>query len=293
MLVPFFAFLLASFIGGGLNGVFIRFVSTDFGPLTGTFLRFLGAAIILFPSWYKRKELLEVRDLYKIAPFSINVSLFSIAIQYTSVIMYNILYSIVPVLVALLGFFILRERLLREHIAGLIISLLGIAILIKGSLVTGDILTFGKPLGNALVLTGAFFWSFWMIGSRSISKKYSSLTIIFYCFLMTAVILIALLPFEWQRRPIDFSTITYSGLGSLLGVITLSSVILYLLHQWLIKNTSAFIASLIQYGAILFGALFGPLVFRERFTLELFIGGAFVVAGVFLATTYSQLKKRM
>lgn len=291
MRLPFLAFLLASFIGGGVNGVLIRFVSTEFGPISGSFLRFLGATLVLLPFWLAKKEFVKREDIVKFFPFGINAVLFSIAILHTSVIMANILYALVPLWVAFLGYKLLEEKLSGKHILGLFVSLFGIGILIKGSIKTADILTFGEPLGNILVLAGVTLWGFWLVGARSLSKKYSSVTILFFTFLTTSVIIIPLLPFEWSIKPFSLLNVGNKGIVSLLGVIAFSSILLYLVYQWLIKNTSAFIGSLIQYGSIVFAGFAGIIVFHERLTVELVLGAACVVAGVFLATTYTQLKK--
>lgn len=292
MILVFLAFLLVSFIGGAVNGILIRFIALEIPPLTGSFIRFMGAAVVLLPFWLQKREFIKKKDLLKVLPFSINAALFAIAIQYTSIIMANILYALVPVLVAFLGYLLLREKLAKQHIVGFLISLAGTAILIKGSLETSDIFTFGQPLGNFLIITGIFSWGFWIVAARSLSKSYSSLTILFFVFLTTAVLLLATLPFEWSIRPFILSNITAAGFASLLGVIFLSSVALYFLYQWLIKNTSAFLASLVAYGSIAFGVLAGPVILHERLTTQLIIGVVLVICGVFFATTYTQLKKQ-
>lgn len=288
---PFLAFLAVSFIGGGLNGVFVRIVSQEMGSLTGTFLRFFFATGLLLPFWLQRKEPLTRSDLVKFLPFSFNVILFSFAILYTSLTMSNIIYALVPLWVAMLGFFLLGEKLSDQHVWGLLVSLLGMAILVKGSFASGDIRSFGQPLGNLLIVLGVVFWGFWLVAARTLSKKYSITTTLFFSFLITTLVLVPLLPFEGSMRMFQWD-ITAKGWGSLIGVILFSSVANYFIYQWLIKNTSAFIASFVQYGAVVFGALTGVIVFAEKLTGELVLGGGFVIVGVFLATTYTQLKKR-
>lgn len=292
MILVFLVFLLISFIGGAVNGILIRFIALEIPPLTGSFIRFAVAAAVLLPFWLQKKEFIKKKDLLKVLPFSINAALFAIAIQYTSIIMANILYALVPVLVAFLGYLLLREKLAKQHIVGFLVSLVGTAILIKGSLETSDIFTFGEPLGNFLIIAGVLSWGFWIVGARSLSKSYSSLAIIFFVFLISAILLLVTLPFEWSIRPFILSNITTTGFASLLGVIFLSSIALYYLYQWLIKNTSAFLASLVAYGSIAFGVLAGPVILHERLTAQLIIGVVFVICGVFFATTYTQLKKR-
>lgn len=284
MILPFLAFLLASFIGGALNSVFVRFVSLEFGSLTGSFLRFLGATLILLPFWLAKRESVSKNDLIKFLPFAINVSIFSVAIVHTSVIMANILYALVPLWVAFLGYYLLGEKLSKRHIFGLLISLFGMGFLIKESVEKADLSTFGTPFGNILILAGVFFWGFWLVGARALSKKYSLLTTLFFTFLITTILVFLILPFEKTLQVAATSNTTYVGIASLLGVILLSSIGLYFLYQWLVKHTSAFIASLIQYGGIAFAAFSGAVTFHEHLTVGLIIGGSLVIIGVFYAT---------
>src|SRR5437870_4327014 len=95
-----FLFLFLTQLFGTLNPVFIKFATQTIPPITFSALRFLLATIILLPFWYKKKEIIAKKDLYKILPFSLNMVFYSIGIQYTSVVMSGILYSFVPIFVA-------------------------------------------------------------------------------------------------------------------------------------------------------------------------------------------------
>lgn len=285
-------FLATCFVAGGLLPSLIKLGVQDIPPLTLTWFRVTGGVIVLFPFILKNKERVPFKDLYKVVPFAINIALFSIGIQYTSLIMGNIIYTIDPILVAFLGYFFLKEKLTTHSIIGLIISLIGVSILIQGSIQTSDIFSFGTPLGNFFVSLASFSWAFWYITSRTLIRKYSSTTIIFYASLVTSIILIPLLPFEWSVKPLIVQNFTPQVIFIILGVILFGALVFQLLNQWLIKNTSAFFASLTSYGSIFFAGLSGMIFFGEKITIQLFIGGLFVIAGVFLATTYKHIRRK-
>lgn len=290
MISPFLAFLGASVLSGGLTPIFVRYAVIDVPPLTVTAIRFLGAAFILFFLWFPKREMIKGKDILKVIPFMFNMGLYSIGLQYTSVTMGSILYAVVPILVAILGYFLLAEKLSRNHIMGLTLSIAGIFLLLKGSIETNNLLSFGMPLGNVIILLAVFFWSFYLVGSRSLSKKYSSITILFFAFFVGSIGLTVLSFFEWRVRPFLLSSLTPRSIWSLVGLILLS-VFGYILYQWLIKHTSAFIASLIQYGVVVFASIAGVIVFQERATFQLLLGALLVIFGVFLATTYQTIQK--
>lgn len=288
-----FVFFLASFISGTLNPTFVRFGVVDFPPIMLTFLRFLGAVLILLPFYLKRREKVAIKDLIFFVPFAINVALFSIGIQFTSLTMAAILYVFVPILVAIFGFLFMKDRLLNYHIIGLILSVIGVGILTKGAFDTQNILHFGTPLGNGILALAVVAFSLHPLSVRKLSKKYTHLPILFYTFVVTTALLVLVVPLEWSIRPFLLSSVTMKSVGSLLGLIVLSSTLYYFLYQWLIKNSSPFIASLMLYVSVLFSAVAGVAIFNEKITTELLIGALLVLAGVFCATTYPTVRKSL
>lgn len=286
-------FLATCIVGGGINPVFLKMAVHEIPPVTVTWLRVFGATLLLLPFFLRSGERIPVKKLYTVLPFGLNLVLFSIGIQFTSIIMGNLLYSINPVIVAFLGYIFLKEKLAHHSIVGLIISFTGVAILISGSIKTSDIHSFGTPLGNTFVGLGSLIWTFWYITSRELTKKYSNTTIIFYASLVTSVLLLPLLPFEWHYSSFDILNLLNPKLLLIISGLIITGGLLYqYLNQWLIKNTSAFFASLTSYGGPFFAALSGMLILGENITIQLFLGGLFIITGVFLATTYKHIKNR-
>ena len=291
MILPFLAFLFVSFIGGSINPIFVKLGTLEVAPMALTALRFVGATLVLLPFWYRKKEYIALKDIYKIIPFSLNIGLFSIAIQYTSVTMTGILYSTSPFFVAIFAHLLIKERISKEQILGLLIAIVGIFLLTRESMQGGDVVSFGTPLGNGLILLASAIFGLYPVGARSLSRSYSSLTIVFFSFATTAMLTMIAAAFEWHIRPFQGVHVT-EVVTILLVLILISSITFWYLYQWLIKHVSAFVASLTNYGTVVTAAISGAIVFEERVTLELIIGAFLVVVGVFLATTYTQLKKQ-
>lgn len=286
-------FLATCFVGGGINPALIKLAVGEIPPVTVTWLRVSGAAILLLPFFLNSKERIPLRDLYKVLPFGLNLVLFGIGVQFTSVVMSNMLYSIDPIIVAFLGYFFLKEKLSIHSFIGLVISFIGVAILISGSIQTSNIHSFGTPLGNSIVGLASIIWSFWYITSRNLTKQYSNVTILFYASLVTSILLLPILPFEWYFHSFSIQDFFNPDIILIiLGIVLISALLFQFLNQWLLKNTSAFFASLTSYGSIFFAGLSGSIIFDEKITVQLFLGGLFIIAGVFLATTYKHIKNR-
>lgn len=290
-MIAFLLFLVASF-SGSLNPVFIKHATTEIGPITFTAVRFLLAAIVLLPFWFTIRQTVKKEEVYKLFPFVFNMGFYSVGIQYTSVIMSSILYAFVPLFTALLGYIFLREKLSQKHILGFVSALVGITLLIQGSIETSDVLSFGTPLGNILILIAVASWTFQPVTWRSLSRTYKTRTVLFFSFLLTAAMLLFITPFEWFIRPVVSSDISHVSMLSLLGTVFIGSILFYASYQWLIQKTSAFVGSLVLYGGIVSSVLYGMVFFGEHLTTKLVIGGLLVIFGAFFATTYTQLKKR-
>lgn len=295
MFSGFLALLLAGFIGGAISPVLVKIGVREIPPITFTALRFLLALIVFIPFYLKKREKLSRKDIYKLSIqsifFTANVGLFSIAIQYTSAIMSQILYSLVPVSVGVLAFFVLKEKMNKDKLVGSVIAFVGLSFLIFQSITKSDILSFGTPLGNFLNILAVLSWSLYIVLSKKMTKTYSPVTTSFFSFVVTVLILSALIPFELLIRPLHFSDITLTGMGSLMGLAVVSSAFYFFLIQYGIKKTTAFTASLYQYLGPVFAAFTAIPFLHEKPTLPLVFGGILIIAGVFYTTSYSYIKK--
>ncbi len=99
----------------------------------------------------------------------------------------QLLYLPSALVVAVIGYIFLKEKLDRSQITGLIMAIFGMSILFWGSVQTSDILSFGKPLGNIVIGIAMFSWAFYTVVSRKVSLKYKPMQIALVNFLFTLV----------------------------------------------------------------------------------------------------------
>lgn len=284
------AFLLTAFIGSS-NPIFFRLSANEIPPITYTALRFLLATIIFFPFWYRKKQTIPVKDWYKLLPYVLNIVFYALGIQYTSVTMAGLLYTLAPVITAFLGYYFLKEKVSKENIIGFSLAIVGLYILLEGSIRTSDIFSLGTPLGNALILFAIFAWALYLVCTKSLGKKYSDSTLLFYSSLVTTVVLLFLLPLEWRIRPFIVSDISYNTALYILATGSIGTVFFYFCYQWLIRNSTVFLASLALYANFVVVSLYGAFFLNEHFTERLLLGSLFIILGVFIATTFTKIKK--
>lgn len=298
MLIGLLALLLYVILGALIPTV-VKLTLREIPPFTLTFLRFLIATLVIFPFYWKQRPQKITRDqiikLFLVGALGsvVNTAIFAYAIQFTSVIVSQILYSTVPIIVAISGFFLIKEKISKSQLTGTIIGFIGVLFLIYQSIISQDILTLGTPFGNLLMLIGVLGWSFYTIFSRDLSKKFSPMTLSFATFISGVIILAIASPVEMLVKGFSLSMITGRAFLELIFLGVVSSVIVYSLYQFGIKRTSAFIASLSFYLSPVFVVIPAAIFLQERLTPFLITGAILILSGVFLATTYEQLKKRL
>jgi len=122
-------FFLTSLLGA-IVGTLVKILVVYLDPLTIVAIRFFLGLLIIAPFTFKRQLLRKlISDKFLVSAgilFSANVILYAIGIQYTSLIVGNLLYVLTPLIVAILGHIFLKEKLTVNQIFGLFLSLIGI-----------------------------------------------------------------------------------------------------------------------------------------------------------------------
>ncbi len=290
MIPSIFLFVL---LFGGANAALVKYAGAKISPIDLVFFRSVIAAVAIVP-FIGKIELTKFKNDPKSLTlagllFAANWILFAYGIQKTSVIMGQLIYVPTSLIVAGLGYFILKEKLSRKEIVGLILSLVGITYLILGSFKTKDILSFGTPFGNFLIVVALFYWAFYLVLTRKISNNYKPLTIIFVDFIISG--LISAIFFILNFRNLSLTTFNINLITAILAITFLSSIAFFFLNQWIVKYSSAFVSSMLVYPVTLSAIIYGVIFFKEKLDVSLLIGGFVMLTGVFLSTLDTIRKK--
>ncbi|MCH9025007.1 MAG: DMT family transporter [candidate division Zixibacteria bacterium] len=96
-------------------------------------------------------------------------------LKYTSATNTGWIISVTPLVMAVLAFFILKEKIVVKQIAGIVIATIGIMLMVsKGDLT--DLSWLGS-VGDWLVLASAHTWAFYTIATRDVSRRGSPLLV--------------------------------------------------------------------------------------------------------------------
>lgn len=282
---------IATALIGGSTAALVKLVVFQFGPIPQLFLRALFAALLLLPFLFKQKRLYEKKKFASVMLVSLlaaaNGLFFAFGIGHTSVIMGQLIYTPTAIIVAILAWLFLKEKLTKNQIIGLFFTIAGISILIMGSLKTKDVFSFGTPFGNLLIIAGLLSWSSYVVFSKKLSEVFSPLEITFFNFLVTTSISFLILPFSLNT--FNFEKVTLVGVFALISLTVFSTVLFFFFYQILIKRTSAFISSLVLYLNAVFAAGAGIIFYNEKLNVSLIIGATMIIIGV-IVSTYKKSK---
>ena len=279
------AIIGAAICGGGI-AVFAK-IGLKVIP-SFTFLRFFIAALFLLPILLKEKPKIT-KDTLQIILTSLlltaNVTLFAFGIPHTSATVSQLLYSAVPVIVAIISFFLLKEKVTIKKSSGIGVGLIGVLVIIFLPIIQGNHLAIGTLKGNLIISAAIVCFSFYSVVSKLMHAKFSAIYITTVFALTTALVLSPMAVSEWLHQPNWPSLLTWPAILSVLYVGIFGGGIYYLLYQFAIKHSTPTIASLtmfLQPAATYFWAF---ILLSERLSPAIIIGGILTIGGAFLTTT--------
>lgn len=281
--------VFATLLWGG-NFVIGRAVAGDIPPITFAFLRWLVAFMIFLPIAYHRtkKEWPMLKQhfgavillaLTGVAAFN---TLVYIGLHYTTSINASLMNSTTPIMIYILSFLLLKERLTSFQAIGTLVSLTGVLFIISGGSLE-SLLAFSFNKGDLIVLAAVFCWSVYSL----LIKKYAGKLPGYSTFLVTIAIgALMLLPFTAYELLTIPQTIEWSisTISAILYVGIVASIVAFL--SW---NTGVIALGANKAGIYLnfipvFATIFAVIFLNEQLLIAQVVGGIAVIAGVFIST---------
>ncbi|MDR3376026.1 MAG: DMT family transporter [Ancalomicrobiaceae bacterium] len=265
----------------GASPVFVR--EADVGPFTSAFYRVLLAlpAIWLWarlearrpdakpdPGWTRATILAGVF-------FAGDLFFWHLAILNTTMADATLLATLAPVWVALFSGLFIGEPVTAAMIGGLALCLAGGGMLVGASWLSAP----GRLVGDIYGLATSVFFGLYFLAVRVARRQAGGGAILFRSTLITAIALgTVAAATEHQLVPV-----TLAGLAALVALAYVSHLGGQGLLAYALGHLSAAFSSLVIFMEAVFAALFGWLIFHEALTMWQLIGGAAILAGIWIA----------
>lgn len=272
----------------GLNHTIAKGVMPHYvGAFGFIFLRVTGAAILFWAiSFLGPREAIEKKDWGRLLMCSlfgmvINMLAFFKGLELSTPINSSVLITVTPIIVTVLSFFLIAEKVTRNKALGIGIGLAGALALIfmnKGQAVNAP----NIPLGNALFILNSTSYGLYLILAKKLIEKYHPFTLMKWLFTLAFFINLPLTLHGFLQ--IEWDTIPPSGLAAIAFVIVGTTFLTYLFNVFALTQLKASTVSAFIYGQPVIGILFALLMGKDQMTLLNLVATLLVLTGVYLVS---------
>jgi drug/metabolite transporter (DMT)-like permease len=293
-----FAILIA-ILAVSTASIFIRFAQNDGVPsLVIAALRLTFATAILIPvaltqhrdeiKRFTRTEILL--GVFSGIFLAVHFATWITSLEYTSVASSVVFVATGPLWVAMLSPMLLKEHLARTAVVGLILSIVGGAIIglsdaciWAGSLSCPDLqdILQGRAMwGNFLALCGAWAVTGYLIIGRKLRAGMSLVPYIFLVYGMASIALILIMLVS-GNTPFGYAPKTY---GWILLLAILPQLVGHSTYNWALKYLPAALVAVTTLGEPIGSAILAFFLLNETPAITTIIGGLFILTGIYLAS---------
>ena len=299
-------YLLGAFSLAGTSVVAARYVSGLIGVFTIAAVSLLFASVALLPVSYRRLKEVFLTMTTRVAFGILLQAIFGMVlfrfclfngISRTSSLEAGVLTGATPAITALLAWFLLKETFHIQTLFGLVSTVVGV-VLVQGIAGLSGGLQPVHLLGNLLVLCAAASESVFNILSRSTVLKKAQQESPFdplaqTTFVTMTSLLLCCIAAAFEH---PFSRLATLGLREWLALIWLGvfvTALAYICWYSGIHRCSAFTAAAFSGFMPLTSMLLSAILLREPTDLFQWIGGAFVILGIFLIGTNARKSQQL
>ncbi|MCS6906175.1 MAG: DMT family transporter [Bacteroidia bacterium] len=259
----------------------------EINPFVLYFIRAIGAAIffILLLSINKKWDnIRQARQDWRrilgvaISGTVINQLFFVIAIRYSTPAIVAIIFSLTPLVVLLISVFHKVEKLNLAKLIGIVLALVGVFIVLRLHSTSSDA---QNPLwGNIAGLIALFFWSLYIVHSRSLVAKYGAIEVTGLVMLIAPIVFSPIGIFLLQS--LSFSTISFKAWFGLGYLIVVNSIASYFLILYALKRIHPSQVAIFINAQPIVATIFSVVTGTERISTSFVVGSLLTLSGIYI-----------
>ncbi|NGY36530.1 EamA family transporter [Flavobacterium sp. XN-5] len=253
-------------------------------------LRVSGSMLLFWLSWlFMPKERIAFNDFPRIiaAAFfgvAFNMLTFFKGLSLTSPISASVIMVTTPMIVLVLSAIIMKERMRKRMVSGIVLGLIGTAFLILYGQSIGS--ATNANLGNTLVFVNAVSYGFYLIIVKKLMEKYNAFTFVKWVYLFGFLMV---LPFGWsQFTAVDWSVVPKSIYWKIGFVVVISTFVTYLLNLITMKELKPTTVAVFIYLQPLFATIFAIGLGKDELSLVKILSAILIFVGVYMVTSSPQ-----
>lgn len=272
----------------GTNAILIRWSSAP-SVIKGMYRLLFTTLVLAAPTAYWHRE--ELRTLVSDGDFTrivaaggalaVNTWAFFESLEWTSVAASVVLAQTQVVFVAIGGYLLLGERLSGRKLGGMSIALLGVVLMSITGLLDASLFAGAAPLyGNGLaMLSGTSFAAYLLIG-RSVRQRVSLLPYVIVVYATSSAILLAIALADGET--VALTAYPTHEILLFVAMAVGPGVVGHSLLNWVLEHVESNVVSVGFLGVPIVSTLLAALLLSEIPGVPTAIGGALVLAGIYL-----------
>lgn len=286
--------MLANILFGASMPVFKYLLTADVPPEAITIMRAIFACMMFWlVSFFMPKEKVLPKDLCllfvcALCGVGINQWLFVIGLKNSLPVNASIIATAVPIFVLLLAALVLKEPITAKKSLGVFLGVSGGLLLVFNSTQTTS--GTNSLWGDMLMLLNQLMYSVYLVLSKPLSRRYSSVIMMKWMFLFSTL---ALAPFCLQYMQyvpmFHRETFNVSQLYALLYLLFGATFVSFMLIPMALKQIRPTTVSMYNYVQPIIASAIAVAVGQDTFSMQKLLSAALVFVGVYLVT---QSKKR-
>jgi drug/metabolite transporter (DMT)-like permease len=249
-------------------------------------LRVGGSMMLFWLTWlFMPKEKIALNDFPRIiaAAFfgvAFNMLTFFKGLSLTSPISAAVIMVSTPMIVLVLSAILMKERMKKRKVVGIILGLLGTAFLILYGKSVGS--ATDARLGNFLVLINAISYGFYLIIVKKLMHTYNAFTFVKWIYLFGFIMV---LPFGWSEfNAVHWELIPVAIFWKIGFVVVFSTFLTYLLNLLSMKELKPTTVAVFIYLQPLFATIFAIGLGKDALSWVKIGAAILIFTGVYLVT---------
>ena len=185
-----------------------------------------------------------------------------------------------PIIVLVLSAIILKERMRKRMVFGIVLGLIGTAFLILYGKSVGN--ATNASLGNFLVFVNATSYGLYLVIVKKLMDKYNAFTFVKWIYLIGFIMV---LPFGWsQFQAVDWALLPIDNYWKIGFVVVFSTFFTYLLNLLSMKELKPTTIAVFVYLQPVFATIFAISLGKDELTLVKIVSAILIFTGVYLVT---------
>ncbi|MBI4136958.1 EamA family transporter [Candidatus Roizmanbacteria bacterium] len=287
-----YAALLSVAVMWGVASVVIKGTLKHLEPMTFLYFRFIMLLPLTIPwyVWYLKKHPVNRSEIAPLTLFAfvattLYLSLIFWGFERTTAMEGNLLGTLNPIFIVLLGVLILKERITFREKMGLGLAVIGTMITVVQPILEGNTFAFENTWGNTIILIASVIWGLFVLYSKKNFKHFSPLLITLHGSLVAGVTypLLAFLENGFSLPSWDLLFVSQGVFWGVFYMAFISYVLAYMLYEYGMSKIEISEGSVFTYLQPLFATPLAVIFLGEMISIPFIIGASVIFVGVVLS----------